>query len=61
MSEVRLYTSRETQELLRVTQRTLYRYIKAGQLQAIRLGREYRISEDALKAFLDVRTEHKGV
>lgn len=57
MSEIKIYTVQELTELLKVTQRTLYRYIKAGQLKTIKLGREYRVTEDALKEFLEKGTE----
>ena len=57
MTEIKVYTTEETLEVLKVTQRTLYRYIKAGQIKAIKLGREYRITEDALKDFLERGTE----
>lgn len=53
MTEIKVYTTEEALEVLKVTQRTLYRYIKAGQIKAIKLGREYRITEDALKDFLE--------
>lgn len=57
MTDIKVYTTEEALEVLKVTQRTLYRYIKAGQLKAIKLGREYRITEDALKDFLERGTE----
>lgn len=57
MNEVKAYTTEEALEILKVTQRTLYRYIKAGQIKAIKLGREYRITGEALKDFLERGTE----
>lgn len=57
MADIKVYTTEEALEVLKVTQRTLYRYIKAGQLKAIKLGREYRITEEALKDFLERGTE----
>jgi len=57
MADIRVYTTEEALEVLKVTKRTLYRYIKAGQIKAIRLGREYRITEDALRDFLEHGTE----
>ena len=57
MTDIKVYTTEEALEVLKVTQRTLYRYIKAGQLKAIKLGREDRITEDALKDFLERGTE----
>ena len=57
MTDIKVYTTEEALEILKVTQRTLYRYIKARQIKAIKLGREYRITEDALKDFLERGTE----
>ena len=57
MADIKVYTTDEALEVLKVTRRTLYRYIKAGQIKAIRMGREYRITEDALKDFLERGTE----
>lgn len=54
MAELRVYTTEEVMGVLRVTKRTLYNYIKAGQLKAFKVGREWRVTEDALRDF----TEH---
>jgi putative resolvase len=57
MADIKVYTTDEALEVLKVTRRTLYRYIKAGQIKAIRMGREYRITEYALKDFLERGTD----
>ena len=57
MADIKVYTTEEVLGILKVTKRTLYNYIKAGQIKAIKLGREYRITEDALKDFLERGTE----
>lgn len=57
MADVKVYTTVEVQDILKITQRTLYRYIKAGQIKAIKMGREWRITEEALKDFLERGTE----
>lgn len=57
MADIKVYTVEEALEILKVTRRTLYRYIKAGQIKAVRLGREYRITEEALRDFLEHGTE----
>ena len=57
MADIKVYTTDEALEVLKVTRRTFYRYIKAGQIKAIRMGREYRITEDALKDFLERGTD----
>jgi putative molybdopterin biosynthesis protein len=57
MADIKVYTATEALDILKVTRRTLYRYIKAGQIKAIKLGREYRITEESLKEFLEHGTE----
>ena len=43
----------EVAERLKVSRRTIYRWIKGGDLTAYQFGREYRITESALKDFLE--------
>lgn len=57
MTDIKVYTTEDALEILKVSQRTLYRYIKAGQIKAIKLGREYRITEEALREFLEKGTD----
>lgn len=57
MADIKVYTTQEVLEVLKIHRRTLYRYIKAGQIKAIRMGREYRITEKALSDFLERGTE----
>lgn len=52
-----VYTTEEVMEMLKVTRRTFYRYVKAGQLKAVKIGKTYRITEEALKDFLERGTE----
>lgn len=46
------YTLEEIAKRLRVTVATVRRYVRAGRLEAVRLGREYRVRRDALDRFL---------
>lgn len=46
------YTSQELADKLRVNVMTVYRYIKAGKLQAYKIGKEFRIDEGEFEAFL---------
>lgn len=57
MNDIRVYTTEEVEKLLKVTRRTLYNYIKAEQIKAIKVGRNWRITEDSLKDFLKKGTE----
>ncbi|GIV82738.1 MAG: hypothetical protein KatS3mg051_2092 [Anaerolineae bacterium] len=42
------YTPEEVSEILRVAVKTVYRRLQAGELPAVRLGRQYRIPAEAL-------------
>lgn len=48
----RIYTLEEIRELLKVTRRSLYNFIKEGRLEAFKIGREWRVTEKALKDFM---------
>lgn len=51
--EKQFYKAEELSELLQVNVMTIYRYIKAGKLQAYKIGKEYRIDQAEFKRFLD--------
>lgn len=48
----KLYTIEEVVDIIKVTRRTIYKYIKQGDLKAIKVGRLWRVSEESLKEFL---------
>lgn len=54
--DFKLYTIEEITEILKVTQRTVYNYIKAGQLKAIKIGKYWRIKHTDLQIFLETGT-----
>ena len=47
-----LLTVAEVADRLRVSTMTVYRLIQREELQALRIGRSYRIQQDALDVFL---------
>lgn len=49
---IKVYTLDEVAQVLQITRRTLYTYVKQGKLKAVKIGREWRVSEDSLKDFL---------
>ena len=51
-----LLTVAEVAEVLRVSNMTVYRLIKATDLPALRVGKNYRIREADLQAFLTAGT-----
>lgn len=57
MAEIKVYSLDEVQDILKVTRRTLYNYIKAGKLKAVKIGKYWRVSHDALQEFVENGTE----
>jgi excisionase family DNA binding protein len=51
----RLLTVAEVAGTMRVSNMTIYRMIKSGELPAIRVGKNYRIRESDLDRYLDER------
>ena len=50
-----LLTVGEVASLMRVSNMTVYRLIKAGQMAAIRVGKNYRIRRSDVDRYLDER------
>jgi excisionase family DNA binding protein len=48
-----LLTVHEVAAIMRVSNMTVYRLIRAGELRAARVGRGYRIRESEVDAYLD--------
>lgn len=57
MADIKVYTLDEVAEILQVTKRTLYNYLKTGKLHAIKVGKYWRVTEGALQAFLSTGTD----
>lgn len=55
-----MYTLKEVMDLLQVTQRTVYSYIKNGDLNAVKFGKYWRVSHDDLKDFMSRGTKPKS-
>jgi len=55
MTELKLYTIEEVAQILRVTQRTIYNYIKDEGLPAIKIGKHWRVKHSDLEKFLSER------
>lgn len=54
-----IYTLDEVSELLKVTKRTLYKYLSEGKLPASKVGREWRVTEEQIKEFMENMTPKK--
>lgn len=57
MADIKVYTLEEIAELLHITRRTLYTYVKEGKLKAVKVGKYWRVTEKNLEEFLNKGTE----
>lgn len=55
-NDIRVYTLDEVADIIGVTTRTLYTYIKESKLKAVKVGRGWRVTDKALKEFLETGT-----
>ena len=53
-------TVAEVAKQLRVSNMTVYRLIKAGEMRAVRVGRGYRLKEDDVRQYLQQRYMDAG-
>lgn len=53
MKQKEFYTAKNLAEKLEVNIMTIYRYIKAGKLEAYKIGKEFRIDKNEFNKFLD--------
>lgn len=56
MSEIKVYTLDEVSNILKITRRSLYTYIKEGKLSAVKVGKYWRVTEESLQRFLSAGT-----
>jgi len=52
LSEVRFLTVAEVAAVMRVSKMTVYRLVHSGELTAIRVGRSFRVPEQAVHDYL---------
>ncbi|GAC1326484.1 MAG: hypothetical protein NVSMB13_11500 [Mycobacteriales bacterium] len=58
LSEVRFLTVAEVASIMRVSKMTVYRLVHSGEMSAVRVGRSFRVPEQAVHAYLrDAFTE----
>ena len=50
--KMKVYTIEELVEVLQVTRRTIYNYLKDGRLKAVKMGKYWRVTEKQLEEFL---------
>lgn len=53
MTSIKLYTIEEVSEILKVTPRTIYTFIKNSNLQAVKIGKYWRVKHSELEKFIE--------
>ncbi len=53
IENLKLYTIDEISNILKVTRRTIYNYIKNNDLEAVKIGKLWRGKDSALQEFID--------
>ena len=59
-ARARFLTVAEVADQMRVSNMTVYRLIKAGEIGAVRVGKSYRIAEDDMDRYLASRYTEAG-
>jgi excisionase family DNA binding protein len=57
MPDITFYTLNEVADALKLTRRTLYTYIKQGKLNALKIGKYWRVSDADLRALISRGTQ----
>jgi excisionase family DNA binding protein len=60
MTQIKLLTVKEVAKLLKLNSLTVYDYIKGGKLEAVKIGRNYRVEERQLSSFIKSHKVKKG-
>jgi len=53
LETLRLYSLTEIEPIVGVSHRTLMRYVYDGKLKAVKIGGKWKVSEEALKKFIN--------
>ena len=57
---VRFLTVAEVAEVMRVSKMTVYRLVHSGEMPAVRVGRSFRVPQDALDHYLATAYIERG-
>lgn len=47
------YTLHEVADLLKISYMTVFRWVKAGKLEAYQIGKQYRVKQSTIDAFIE--------
>lgn len=57
--DLKIYTLVEVAEMLQVTRRTLYNYLKDGRLKANKVIGKWIVTEEQLRDFIEGKTDNR--
>lgn len=52
LEELRLYSLAEAEDIVGLTAQTLKRHIKAGKLEAVKVGNRWKVTKDSLEKYI---------
>lgn len=52
LEDMRLYSLAEAEDIVGLTSQTLKRHIKAGKLEAVKIGNRWKVTRDALERYI---------
>ena len=55
MEKEQYYTIEEVAKMLKVAYLTVYRWIRAGRLNAVKAGKQYRVKKEDLDVFFKIK------
>lgn len=53
------YTPHEVAEILRISYKTVYKLLKSGKLESIKIGAHYRVPKSAIENMIDKNKDEK--
>ena len=53
MKDDAVFSTKEVAEKFKVTYLTVFRWIKSGKLKAFKVGKQYRVKQEDLEAFIE--------
>lgn len=54
--ELKVYSITEVMQILGITRRTVYNWLKDGKIKGFKVGKEWRFTEESLRAFMETGT-----
>ena len=55
--ELKVYTVQDVMRIFGVTRRTVYEWLRYGKIKAFKAGKEWRFTEESIKAFMETGTK----